>query len=365
MNRFLTIVAMITLAASWAAAQITITARDVPRTPDQQFQYYSESGGIPINVGVPGGPQTWDFTTGGTANITTDLYLDPSTSPPQYSRANVVIQTDEINFSGINEPGKMYCYLHTLRFIMGALETTYEGQTVDFMLTPPVTQYTLPMVMGNTWSNTLNLDEIFTFSTGDIRIELFSTINSEVDAYGTAQVPYGDYEVLRVRNNVHYDLTVSIWLLFIWVPILQESGDAINYDWRAQDIGAVVTATGPDDPYFTSASQVRRLMNAGTISSNMSEDLASEIPKTEVLIDCYPNPFNNQTLITYQLTRPSEVVLGIYDILGRQVVSIDQGMQSDGLHEIHWSPENLSAGVYFAVLQTENHIQKQMLVYLK
>jgi hypothetical protein len=106
-------------------------------------------------------------------------------------------------------------------------------------------------------------------------------------------------------------------------------------------------------------------MNSSTTASGATGTLASIAAETEVLIECYPNPFNDETVISYQLTEPSEVSFGVFDILGRQITWFDQGLQSDGSHEIRWTPENLSAGVYVAVLRMGNQIHKQMLLYMK
>ena len=361
---------MLVLLTVNAQAQITIRAQQVPHTVGQQFQYYAESGdSILVNIGTTGGPQVWDFISGSTAFISTDLYLDPSTAPPQYSRANTVIQTDQLAMAGLNEPGIMYCYLHPTRFIFGAVETEYEGETFDFMFTPYITQYTLPLQMGSSWSNNIDVDEQFTIpGIGDIRLELSSTLNSQVDAYGTVQVPWGDFECLRIRNDVSYNLTISIWVLFVWVPVLEESGNAVNYDWRAPDVGMVlnVMAEGTN-PNFSYAQTVRRLMNSSMVAG---EELAAGLGVDQTaesfqLLDSYPNPFNNETVIAYELFEAANVDLRVVDILGRQVAVLDQGYRTEGMNELHWRPENLSAGVYFVMLTADNQVQQQMVLYLK
>ncbi len=364
----LSLIAMV-LCASSTSAQIVITAREVPSAVGSQFQYYSQSGdSIPVNVGFPGGPQTWDYTEGDTSFVSTDLYLDPAVSPPQYSRANVVIQTDQLNLAGLTEPGKMYCYLHHSRFILGAIETTYEGTTVDFMFSPYVNQYALPLQMGSSWTNTINLDEVFEFPDYDIRIELYATMDGQVDAYGTVSVPQGDFEALRIRNDVYYDLTVSIRFLWVWVPIYEDTGEAINYDWRAEDVGTILTITGEtNDPYFSYAQSIRRLMSSST-SAVEGQPLASipvEMPLSFNLIGSYPNPFNNETIISYQLPTPAEVDLRVFDVMGRQVAVLFQGHNEEGVHEITWSPENQAAGVYFVQLRAGEQLQQKMMVYLK
>jgi hypothetical protein len=352
-------------------SQTVITPRDVPRTVGLEIQYYTETGdSIPVNVGVPGGPQTWDFTQGDTASITTDLYLDPLLSPPEYSRANVVIETDQLNMAGITEPGVMYCYLNPVRFIVGAVETEYEGETVGIMFSPCITQYPLPLEMGANWSNNIYVDETFTIPGYELRIELTATMTGEVDAYGTVQVPAGDFDVLRIRNDVTYDVTVSILIFFIWVPIIEESGSGINYDWRAIDEGTVLNImSNTNDPYFAYANSIRRLMNSGITTSSEGEQslslATSETPLTFELREAYPNPFNNETVIEFNLDQPSRVDLRIFDILGRQVAVLDQGYHSEGITTIHWHPDNLSAGVYILQLQANDQLQRQVVVYMK
>lgn len=350
-------------------AQIVITPRDVPREVGAQFQYYAETGdSLLVNVGTPGGPQTWDFTQGSTTTINTDLYLDPQTSPPEYSRANVVIETDQLNMAGLTEPGIMYCYLAGTRFIVGAVETEYEGETIGILFNPYITQYPLPLQMGNTWSNDVYVDETFSIPGAELRIELTATLNCEVDAYGTVQVPAGDFEALRIRNDVTYDLTVSILIIWVWVPIIEESGEGINYDWRAVDQGTVLNVmSNTNDPYFIYANSVRRLMGTNTATgSEPSTTITSvETPETFTLFGGYPNPFNDETVISFSLEKPAHVDLRIFDVMGRQVVILDQSNRPEGVSEVRWKPQNLTAGPYFVQFKADHQVQRQMIVYLK
>ncbi len=82
MRKVLAVLGAALLLASFAQAQIVITANEVPHTVGQQFRYYAQSDSIYVNIGNPGGPQTWDFATGDTSFIGTDLYLNPAQSPP-------------------------------------------------------------------------------------------------------------------------------------------------------------------------------------------------------------------------------------------------------------------------------------------
>ena len=60
----------------------------------------------------------------------------------------------------------------------------------------------------------------------------------------------------------------------------------------------------------------------------------------------YPNPFNPTTTISYQLSANSKVSLKIYDILGREVMTLADGEQQAGYHQEVFDASRLASGVY-------------------
>ncbi len=94
-------------------------------------------------------------------------------------------------------------------------------------------------------------------------------------------------------------------------------------------------------------------------------------PEKFVLFQNYPNPFNSQTEIIYSLPEGKvnyQVVLKIYDILGRLVKTLVNKDQSAGLHSVIWDGTDLSgnpvvSGVYFYSLEVGDFkVTKKMLV---
>ena len=76
------------------------------------------------------------------------------------------------------------------------------------------------------------------------------------------------------------------------------------------------------------------------------------VPESFTLQSAYPNPFVNQTTISYTMQQPEPVKVAIYDALGRVVKSIDEGVRSSGTHEILVNAEDLPVGTYFYEVQT-------------
>ena len=80
----------------------------------------------------------------------------------------------------------------------------------------------------------------------------------------------------------------------------------------------------------------------------LSELTAALIPTEMVItISNYPNPFNVNTTINLKINRPEEMELVVTDVSGRIVDTIYQGYIQSGIHQFHFSGENLSSGVYF------------------
>ena len=79
----------------------------------------------------------------------------------------------------------------------------------------------------------------------------------------------------------------------------------------------------------------------------------------------YPNPFNPTTTLQIQLARNAELSLVIFNVQGRQVAKLFDGQLLAGAHELSWSGEAVSSGVYYAVL-TNGQVQSvQKLLLIK
>ena len=98
-------------------------------------------------------------------------------------------------------------------------------------------------------------------------------------------------------------------------------------------------------------------------------------PQDTLLAQNFPNPFNPETWIPYQLSKATEVKIDIYDVSGRLVRSLDLGWQPTGSYmtpssAAYWDGRNavgerVASGMYFYTLQTSNFTATRRMVILK
>ncbi len=142
-------------------------------------------------------------------------------------------------------------------------------------------------------------------------------------------------------------------------PAETESADAVTIEgWIAQ-------ARLEDDGSLAFKQGIENLQNL----------LASLIPEATALLANYPNPFNPETWIPYQLAEEAEVTLTIYDMNGQIVRRLAVGHQAAGMyrsrsHAAYWDGRNqlgepVASGLYFYTLTADEFTATRRMLILK
>jgi len=111
----------------------------------------------------------------------------------------------------------------------------------------------------------------------------------------------------------------------------------------------VLTAAGSDQ-----ANPIRL-----TATTSVADAELKEIPKDFVLHPNYPNPFNPETLISYQLPKASYVILKVYSLLGEEITTLVNQRKEAGHHQIIWDGkdelgEEVPSGLYLLTIEADN-----------
>jgi uncharacterized protein (DUF362 family) len=126
---------------------------------------------------------------------------------------------------------------------------------------------------------------------------------------------------------------------------------------------------------------LKMLSNKGAGTNKMNEiqlvgdgaDLVTSVktgqpdttPKTIVLSDNFPNPFNSSTSINFFLPDRQHVTIKLYSVTGQEIDTLVEGFVPAGHHLLQWNAHNIASGVYFYVMTAGNFRESRKMVYQK
>ena len=214
-----------------------------------------------------------------------------------------------------------------------------------------------------------------------------------------ASLPEPEPEPPHLASDVNGDGHVNTQDIVLVAVALGEAGETpadVNGDGEVniQDLLAVAAALGKvaaapaalrqqgaahltqeEVQYWLTQAQQANLTDAVSLRGIgfLEQLLLALIPKETALLPNYPNPFNPETWIPYQLANPADVALTIYNINGHVVRTLDLGHQRAGAYHgrsraAHWDGRNavgepVASGVYFYTLKAGDfHATRKMLI---
>jgi hypothetical protein len=98
---------------------------------------------------------------------------------------------------------------------------------------------------------------------------------------------------------------------------------------------------------------------------NLSNEVYINAPSDFYLFQNFPNPFNPVTKINFEISKEVNVKLIIFDINGKELVTIVNELMSPGYYEKEFSGNNFPSGVYFYQLKTDGFVQTRKMVLTK
>ena len=106
------------------------------------------------------------------------------------------------------------------------------------------------------------------------------------------------------------------------------------------------------------------------ISNGVEKINVEVLPSKFSLIQNYPNPFNNETTIKYEIPLTSDILIKIYDIVGREIFSKSFYDQKPGVKHFKWEghdnrSELVSSGVYFFQISDGENVRRMKMILLK
>ena len=89
------------------------------------------------------------------------------------------------------------------------------------------------------------------------------------------------------------------------------------------------------------------------------------LPTTFALYQNYPNPFNPTTEFSFDLPVTSNVILKLYDVLGREIATLLNEKRQAGTYRIQWDAGSTPSGIYFYTLRADSYRDTKKMLLLK
>ncbi len=145
----------------------------------------------------------------------------------------------------------------------------------------------------------------------------------------------------------------TVFLSSVYSPIASssiEAGQTVNI------------LAAPDASGNLQAEQVLLLSSSLTSVNSDNEKL---LPTEFQLNQNYPNPFNPTTKISFTLSKPSNVTLKVFNIIGQEVATLVNGQMDKGSYDVSFNANGLASGIYFYRLNAGDFTSVKKMLLLK
>jgi hypothetical protein len=133
---------------------------------------------------------------------------------------------------------------------------------------------------------------------------------------------------------------------------LTSAGSAVTVDWEIRTAGRTYELSLGSTRLLLAGSgstMVRGLARrpSGSIVAREGAAGAAGMPGAPRLVQNYPNPLNPSTTVRFELPAAAHVTLRVFDVLGREVALLENGIVPAGTHERTWDASPFGSGVYY------------------
>jgi len=222
------------------------------------------------------------------------------------------------------------------------------GDKIDFILTDATTQAISFNVLQNISSadvgaGTLLPVELTTFNAtaNNNTATLSWTTATEVNNYG--------FEIERRTVS-----SVNGWKKVGFVQGNGTSNASHSYSFIDKNLSA-----------STYVYRLKQIDNSGAFKYSQETEVTLGIPGVFALSQNFPNPFNPQTTIAYDIPKECFVTIKVYDVLGKEVASVVNENKKAGSYQVSFDGSRLSSGMYICRMSAATYSSATKMIILK
>ncbi len=197
--------------------------------------------------------------------------------------------------------------------------------------------------------------DFFDYNIPGQRDSMYSKVYRDLLSFDTVRFDYAYAQYTTTGTNID-SLTVNI-----------STDGGLTFPFQIFRQGGLGLSTAPQTTTFfvpQNSTQWKTFrFSLNNIVSVNGE--ANNIPSQFILKQNYPNPFNPKTIISYELPVSGFVKLKIYDLLGKEIMTLINEHQTIGTYKTEFDGTGIASGIYFYSLSTDGFIDTKRMVLIK
>ncbi len=350
-------------------------------TADGRYLYFINENGVLARADLAGLPDSYDYETFPQYYIQQqgDLWNAAVSRDNQYVALTSVYENDNNIYLLIG--GQMY-------YITLDIPSTQPGITSSTIIYPDVLNWSpntkYPKLAFDAYNSiTLSSGTRDWWSMGEIDFtgeapQVYSMLPAQPEGISVGNVQYSSVDPDRIAfstidDNAHYwDIQILTFTETEQMPLLQfpnrdverpsfSPDDRYIVIDRFSDRKLIILELSSYQYMILNLTSGARYPEWFVIGGNFDLDVESGpegLPSEFGLEANYPNPFNAGTKISYTLPKESDVRVAIYDLNGRHVITLEEGVQQAGRHSVYWegtgeNGSSVASGIYFCRMEAD------------
>ncbi|NBC65098.1 MAG: T9SS type A sorting domain-containing protein [Bacteroidetes bacterium] len=311
----------------------------------------------------------WEFTTGTEAEQTTDEKTVAAAPVPVYPGNNTSDVSTEVEFKWNSVEGADYYELHSNRLNPDEMRIETDVTDTSYVHSSSLEAGTThhwrvrAVVNGEPgeWSNIWEFTTAATEETPALASPVLHAPSNDIETesytptFEWAAVEGADYYVLQAGTQTPDEIIMEVTVDTNSYTPSQQLDPETSYHWRVRAISDTLEGEWSEVWTFTTSKEQEVVTSVDP----------GEQPVQTGISQNYPNPFNPSTNIEFTLEEIQNVSLRVYDMAGRQVAVLVDGMRQAGRHSSTFKADHLASGVYFYRLVTEKQSFTKKMTLLK
>ncbi len=202
-------------------------------------------------------------------------------------------------------------------------------------------------------------DAIFTISQKP-SITITSPNGGEEWKEGTSQnITWSSINVANVAIEYSTDNGAN------WNSIISSTPSSGMYSWTIPSVESDQALVKISDAADANVSDISDAVFTLKKFTNITDDFTSSVPKEFALYQNFPNPFNPTTKIFYSVPHESNVVIKVYNTLGKEIVTLVSERKAAGNYAVDFNGTGLESGVYFYSIHAGSFTSTKKFILMK